>query len=95
VKGFLLENKIQTFYQQELETIDTLVSLAGGHLPSPSCQEVSEFNSFKFLVGEIIPCTFFNHKQSDNSLVPSKDSKTTSVLALCMNYLQGLRKPCH
>ncbi|XP_075279797.1 CST complex subunit STN1 isoform X1 [Opisthocomus hoazin] len=40
VKGFLLENKIQTFYQQELETIDTLVSLAGGHLPSPSCQEV-------------------------------------------------------
>ncbi|NXL04421.1 STN1 protein, partial [Mesembrinibis cayennensis] len=29
VKGFLLENKIQTFYQQELETIDTLVSLAG------------------------------------------------------------------
>ncbi|NWY55920.1 STN1 protein, partial [Chionis minor] len=29
VKGFLLENKIQTFYQQELETIDALVSLAG------------------------------------------------------------------
>ncbi|NXC74040.1 STN1 protein, partial [Anhinga anhinga] len=28
VKGFLLENKIQTFYQQELETIDILVSLA-------------------------------------------------------------------
>uniref|UniRef100_A0A8B9RXJ3 CST complex subunit STN1 n=1 Tax=Accipiter nisus TaxID=211598 RepID=A0A8B9RXJ3_9AVES len=26
VKGFLLENKIQTFYQQELETIDTLIS---------------------------------------------------------------------
>ncbi|XP_075360727.1 CST complex subunit STN1 isoform X2 [Mycteria americana] len=40
VKGFLLENKIQTFYQQELETIDTLVSFADGHLPSPSCQEV-------------------------------------------------------
>ncbi|XP_009875972.1 PREDICTED: CST complex subunit STN1 [Apaloderma vittatum] len=40
VKGFLLENKIQTFYQQELETIDTLVSLAGVHLPGPSCQEV-------------------------------------------------------
>ncbi|NXX57847.1 STN1 protein, partial [Scopus umbretta] len=32
VKGFLLENKIQTFYQQELETIDTLVSLTGVHL---------------------------------------------------------------
>ncbi|KAF1594130.1 UNVERIFIED_CONTAM: CST complex subunit STN1, partial [Eudyptes robustus] len=32
VKGFLLENKIQTFYQQELETIDTLVSLVGVHL---------------------------------------------------------------
>ncbi|XP_054062668.1 CST complex subunit STN1 isoform X2 [Rissa tridactyla] len=40
VKSFLLENKIQTFYQQELETIDTLVSLAGVHLPTPSCQEV-------------------------------------------------------
>ncbi|KFU85362.1 CST complex subunit STN1 [Chaetura pelagica] len=41
VKSFLLENKIQTFYQQELETIDTLVSLAGVHLPSHSCQEIS------------------------------------------------------
>ncbi|KFZ66024.1 CST complex subunit STN1, partial [Podiceps cristatus] len=40
VKDFLFENKIQTFYQQELETIDTLVSLAAGHLPSPSCQEI-------------------------------------------------------
>ncbi|XP_071419476.1 CST complex subunit STN1 isoform X3 [Pithys albifrons albifrons] len=40
VQGFLLENKIQSFYQQELEAIDTLVSLADVHLPSPSCQEV-------------------------------------------------------
>ncbi|NXO01896.1 STN1 protein, partial [Rhinopomastus cyanomelas] len=30
VKGFLLGNKIQTFYQQELETIDSLVSLVTG-----------------------------------------------------------------
>ncbi|OPJ84247.1 CST complex subunit STN1 isoform B [Patagioenas fasciata monilis] len=44
VKGFLLENKIQTFYQQELETIDSLVSLAALHLPSPSCQEVKSKN---------------------------------------------------
>ncbi|KAK2530605.1 Obfc1 [Columba guinea] len=44
VKGFLLENKIQTFYQQELETIDSLVSLAAVHLPSPSCQEVKSKN---------------------------------------------------
>ncbi|NXY29463.1 STN1 protein, partial [Pomatorhinus ruficollis] len=29
VQGFLLENKVQTFYQQELETVDSLVSLAG------------------------------------------------------------------
>ncbi|NWI40848.1 STN1 protein, partial [Picathartes gymnocephalus] len=28
VQGFLLENKIQTFYQQELEAVDSLVSLA-------------------------------------------------------------------
>ncbi|NXJ37405.1 STN1 protein, partial [Ciconia maguari] len=34
VKGFLLENKIQTFYQQELETIDTLVSFSHVHLPT-------------------------------------------------------------
>ncbi|XP_071604440.1 CST complex subunit STN1 [Heliangelus exortis] len=40
VESFLLENKIQTFYQQELETIDALVSLASVHLPSHSCQEV-------------------------------------------------------
>uniref|UniRef100_A0A8D2NRI9 CST complex subunit STN1 n=1 Tax=Zosterops lateralis melanops TaxID=1220523 RepID=A0A8D2NRI9_ZOSLA len=31
VQGFLLENKIQTFYQQELETVDSLVSLAVSH----------------------------------------------------------------
>ncbi|NXX76421.1 STN1 protein, partial [Urocolius indicus] len=29
VKDFLLENKIQTFYQQELEAVDILMSLAG------------------------------------------------------------------
>ncbi|KAM8806180.1 CST complex subunit STN1 [Eudromia elegans] len=40
VKAFLLQNRIQTFYQQELETIDTLVSLAHQPLPSPSCQQV-------------------------------------------------------
>uniref|UniRef100_A0A8B9P5G0 CST complex subunit STN1 n=1 Tax=Apteryx owenii TaxID=8824 RepID=A0A8B9P5G0_APTOW len=40
VKDFLLQNRIQTFYQQELETIDTLVSLAHQPLHSPSCQEV-------------------------------------------------------
>ncbi|NXS37666.1 STN1 protein, partial [Pomatostomus ruficeps] len=28
VQGFLLQNRIQTFYQQELETVDSLVSLA-------------------------------------------------------------------
>uniref|UniRef100_A0A8C3JFA9 CST complex subunit STN1 n=1 Tax=Calidris pygmaea TaxID=425635 RepID=A0A8C3JFA9_9CHAR len=44
VKSFLLENRIQTFYQQELEAIDTLVSLAGVHLPSPSAQEVKSKN---------------------------------------------------
>ncbi|KAM4774628.1 CST complex subunit STN1 isoform 1-T4 [Cyanocitta cristata] len=45
VQGFLLENKIQTFYQQELETVDSLVSLAGVHLPSPSCEEVKSKSS--------------------------------------------------
>ncbi|NXI67701.1 STN1 protein, partial [Anseranas semipalmata] len=32
VKDFLLENKIQTFYQQELETIDTLLAEISHHL---------------------------------------------------------------
>ncbi|KAI6066427.1 CST complex subunit STN1 [Aix galericulata] len=45
VKDFLLENKIQTFYQQELETIDTLVSLAGEPLSSHSCQVNSKPDS--------------------------------------------------
>ncbi|NXF93251.1 STN1 protein, partial [Eubucco bourcierii] len=46
MEGFLLENKIQTFYQQELETIDMLVSLTAVNPPSHSCQEVkSESNS--------------------------------------------------
>ncbi|KFO12555.1 CST complex subunit STN1 [Balearica regulorum gibbericeps] len=49
VKSFLLENKIQTFYQQELETIDTLVSLADVHLPSLSCQEISHHLLHSFL----------------------------------------------
>lgn len=51
VQGFLLENKIQTFYQQELETVDCLVSLMGVHLPSPSSEEVSECTCSKLLVG--------------------------------------------
>uniref|UniRef100_A0A8C2UF94 CST complex subunit STN1 n=2 Tax=Coturnix japonica TaxID=93934 RepID=A0A8C2UF94_COTJA len=38
VRDFLLENKIQTFYQQELETIHSLVSLADGPKSSSSCQ---------------------------------------------------------
>lgn len=45
VKDFLIENKIQTFYQQELEMIDTLVSLAGGPLSGPSCQVNSKTDS--------------------------------------------------
>ncbi|NXM68563.1 STN1 protein, partial [Serilophus lunatus] len=49
VQCFLLQNKIQTFYQQELETIDTLVSLTGVHLPSPSCQEISHLLLHSFL----------------------------------------------
>ncbi|NWV05633.1 STN1 protein, partial [Ptilonorhynchus violaceus] len=47
VQVFLLENKIQTFYQQELETVDTLVSLAD-FLPCHSflpIQVKSESNS--------------------------------------------------
>lgn len=94
VKDFLLENKIQTFYQQELETIDTLVSLTGVHLPSPCCQEVSECNCFKCLVvGNNTMYFFFKHKQPDERLVLSEASKTTSALDLCMNYLQSVRKP--
>ncbi|KFP73294.1 CST complex subunit STN1 [Acanthisitta chloris] len=49
MQGFLLENRIQTFYQQELETIDTLVSLAGVHPPSSSCQEISHDLLHSFL----------------------------------------------
>ncbi|NWU39499.1 STN1 protein, partial [Hylia prasina] len=49
VQGFLLENNIQTFYQQELETVDSLVSLAGVHLPGPSCQEISHHLLHSFL----------------------------------------------
>ncbi|KFW06507.1 CST complex subunit STN1 [Eurypyga helias] len=55
VKGFLIENKIQTFYQQELETIDTLVSLATVHLPSPSCQEISYHLLHSFLPIQVKP----------------------------------------
>ncbi|NXP52182.1 STN1 protein, partial [Heliornis fulica] len=50
VKSFLLENKIQTFYQQELEAIDTLVSLTTdiAHHPLhsfPPIQEKSKSDS--------------------------------------------------
>ncbi|KAF4791475.1 CST complex subunit STN1 isoform X1 [Turdus rufiventris] len=50
VQGFLLENKIQTFYQQELETVDSLVSLADVNLPSASCQEVTDHDKELFKV---------------------------------------------
>ncbi|NWU07513.1 STN1 protein, partial [Cephalopterus ornatus] len=43
VQGFLLENKIQTFYQQELETIDGLVSLADVHLPTEISHHLHHF----------------------------------------------------
>lgn len=62
VQGFLLENKIQTFYQQELETVDSLVSLADVHVPSPSGQEVSECTCSKLLVGGNNTVYFFKHK---------------------------------
>ncbi|NXU73218.1 STN1 protein, partial [Oreotrochilus melanogaster] len=53
VESFLLENKIQTFYQQELETIDALVSLASVHLPSHSCQEISHHLLHSFLLIQV------------------------------------------
>ncbi|NXM28927.1 STN1 protein, partial [Oxyruncus cristatus] len=43
VQRFLLENKIQTFYQQELETIDTLVSLTDVHLPTETSHHLLHF----------------------------------------------------
>ncbi|KAM7171123.1 CST complex subunit STN1 isoform 2-T6 [Macrochelys suwanniensis] len=40
VKDFLLENRIQTFYQQELETVDDLVSLASQPVSRTDSQQV-------------------------------------------------------
>lgn len=41
VKDFLLENRIQTFYQQELETVNNLVSLASQPVSRTDSQLVS------------------------------------------------------
>uniref|UniRef100_A0A674IBN3 CST complex subunit STN1 n=1 Tax=Terrapene triunguis TaxID=2587831 RepID=A0A674IBN3_9SAUR len=40
VKDFLLENRIQTFYQQELETVDDLVSLASQPVSRTDSQQM-------------------------------------------------------
>nr|XP_006135438.1 CST complex subunit STN1 [Pelodiscus sinensis]XP_006135439.1 CST complex subunit STN1 [Pelodiscus sinensis] len=40
VKDFLLENRIQTFYQQELETVESLVSLASQPLFRTTSQQM-------------------------------------------------------
>ncbi|RMC11420.1 hypothetical protein DUI87_11539 [Hirundo rustica rustica] len=80
VQGFLLENKIQTFYQQELETVDSLVSLAGVHLPSPSCQE--------FMV---IAC--FTPEASELLLVTDHDKELFKVTLDVIK--EDCRKPRH
>ncbi|XP_042816907.1 CST complex subunit STN1 isoform X4 [Panthera tigris] len=38
-KEFLVENKVQTFYQQELETVESLLSLARQPVTHSSCSE--------------------------------------------------------
>ncbi|XP_058553668.1 CST complex subunit STN1 isoform X6 [Neofelis nebulosa] len=38
-KEFLVENKVQTFYQQELETVESLLSLASQPVTHSSCSE--------------------------------------------------------
>ncbi|XP_067393109.1 CST complex subunit STN1 [Emydura macquarii macquarii] len=40
VRDFLLENRIQTFYQQDLETVEALVSLASQPVSRTSCQQM-------------------------------------------------------
>uniref|UniRef100_A0A8C8VFD3 CST complex subunit STN1 n=1 Tax=Pelusios castaneus TaxID=367368 RepID=A0A8C8VFD3_9SAUR len=45
VKNFLSENRIQTFYQQDLETVESLVSLASHPGSRTSCQQVSPMDS--------------------------------------------------
>ncbi|XP_019411859.1 PREDICTED: CST complex subunit STN1 isoform X3 [Crocodylus porosus] len=42
VKDFLMKNRIQTFYAQELETVKSLVSLASEPAPSTSLQQVTD-----------------------------------------------------
>ncbi|XP_030427234.1 CST complex subunit STN1 isoform X4 [Gopherus evgoodei] len=42
VKDFLLENRIQTFYQQELETVDDLVSLASQPVSRTDSKQVTD-----------------------------------------------------
>ncbi|XP_074855322.1 CST complex subunit STN1 isoform X2 [Carettochelys insculpta] len=42
VKDFLLENRIQTFYQQELETIGSLVSLTNQPVSRTNSQQVTD-----------------------------------------------------
>ncbi|XP_050814146.1 CST complex subunit STN1 isoform X4 [Gopherus flavomarginatus] len=42
VKDFLLDNRIQTFYQQELETVDDLVSLASQPVSRTDSKQVTD-----------------------------------------------------
>ncbi|XP_019411857.1 PREDICTED: CST complex subunit STN1 isoform X2 [Crocodylus porosus] len=44
VKDFLMKNRIQTFYAQELETVKSLVSLASEPAPSTSLQQMDSEN---------------------------------------------------
>ncbi|XP_019358308.1 PREDICTED: CST complex subunit STN1 isoform X1 [Gavialis gangeticus] len=44
VKDFLVKNRIQTFYAQELETVKSLVSLASEPAPSTSLQQMDSEN---------------------------------------------------
>ncbi|NWX82768.1 STN1 protein, partial [Nothoprocta pentlandii] len=105
VKGFLLQNRIQTFYQQELETIDTLVSLAHQPLPSASCQEVDSKSDpsskrihsvFKEAVRMLQEKGVIFHKPSSSKDLYHVTDHDKELLKLTLDVIkEDCRKPRH
>ncbi|XP_025906501.1 CST complex subunit STN1 isoform X1 [Nothoprocta perdicaria] len=105
VKGFLLQNRIQTFYQQELETIDTLVSLAHQPLPSATCQEVDSKSDpsskrihsiFKEAVRMLQEKGVVFHKPSSSKDLYHVTDHDKELLKLTLDVIkEDCRKPRH
>uniref|UniRef100_A0A8C9FTA1 CST complex subunit STN1 n=1 Tax=Pavo cristatus TaxID=9049 RepID=A0A8C9FTA1_PAVCR len=94
VRDFLLENKIQTFYQQELETIHSLVSLADGPTSSPNSDlAIALDQQLNYLIPENA-LNFLDEKLHESKAIVNK-SLLRAWLHSSLFFPADAEKGCH